>query len=357
MDDYSKTLNLPQTEFPMRAGLPEREPDFLKFWYDNDIYGKKQAAHAGCRRWVLHDGPPYANGRIHMGTALNKVLKDVVIKYKYARGYDTPYVPGWDTHGMPIEHAAIKELGLNREAIDALTLRKKCHEFALHWLDEQRKDFKRLGVLGDWDNPYVTLHKDFEAEQLRVFGTMAKKGYIYKGKKSVYWCPHCETALAEAEIEYAEQKTPTIFVKIPVADDKGKLPEAVKGNKVFFIIWTTTPWTMPANVAVALHPKYEYAFVECDGEVYVLAKDLLKVVGDACGKDLSKVLATASGKDLEYIECKHPFDYMDRVSLVINADYVTLDAGTGCVHIAPGHGVEDFEVGLTYKLPIICPVD
>ena len=357
MEDYSESLNLPQTEFPMRAGLPQREPDFLKFWYDNDIYGKKQKAHAGCPKWVLHDGPPYANGRIHMGTALNKILKDIVIKYKYARGFDTPYVPGWDTHGLPIEHAAIKELGLKRDEIDALTLRNKCKEFALGWLDKQRADFKRLGVLGDWDHPYVTLDKHFEAEQLRVFGDMAKKGYIYKGKKSVYWCPHCETALAEAEIEYAEQKTPTIFVKMPLVDDKGKLPEAAKGKKAFFIIWTTTPWTMPANVAIALNPKFEYAWVECDGEVYVLAKDLLNVVGQACGKDLSKVLATNTGRELEGLECKHPFPYMDRKSLVILADYVTLDAGTGCVHIAPGHGVEDFEVGLTYKLPIICPVD
>ena len=204
--DYGKTLNLPETEFPMRAGLPQREPDFLKFWEENDIYGKKQALHAGHKKFVLHDGPPYANGKIHMGHALNKILKDIIMKYKYARGFDTPYVPGWDTHGMPIEHAAIKELGLNRNELDPLTLRRKCHDFALQWIDIQREDFKRLGVLGDWENPYITLHHSFEAEQIRVFGTMANKGYIYKGKKTVYWCPHCETALAEAEIEYGEQK-------------------------------------------------------------------------------------------------------------------------------------------------------
>ena len=194
--DYGKTLNLPETEFPMRAGLPQREPDFLKFWEENDIYGKKQALHAGHKKFVLHDGPPYANGKIHMGHALNKILKDIIMKYKYARGFDTPYVPGWDTHGMPIEHAAIKELGLNRNELDPLTLRRKCHDFALQWVDIQREDFKRLGVLGDWENPYITLHHSFEAEQIRVFGTMANKGYIYKGKKPVYWCPHCETALS-----------------------------------------------------------------------------------------------------------------------------------------------------------------
>lgn len=209
--DYSKTLNLPETEFPMRANLPQREPEFQKFWEENEIYWKKQALHEGNEKFILHDGPPYANGKIHMGHALNKILKDIIIKYKYAQGFDTPYVPGWDTHGMPIEHAAIKELGLNRKEIDDLTLRRQCHDYALRFIDLQREDFKRLGVLGDWEHPYVTLFPHIEAEQIRVFGEMAKKGYIYKGKKSVYWCPHCETALAEAEIEYGEQKTPTIY--------------------------------------------------------------------------------------------------------------------------------------------------
>lgn len=355
--DYSKTLNLPETEFPMRAGLPQREPDFLKFWQENDIYGKKQALHAGHKKFVLHDGPPYANGRIHMGTALNKILKDIIIKYKYSRGFDTPYIPGWDTHGMPIEHAAINALGLNRNELDPLTLRKKCHDYALEWLDAQRSDFKRLGVLGDWDHPYVTLHKDFEAEQIRVFGEMAKKGYIYKGKKTVYWCPHCETALAEAEIEYAEQKTPTIYVKMPIIKDNGMMPEAAKGKNAYMVIWTTTPWTMPANVAVALNPNIEYAWVECEGEVLFLAKDLLEQVGKVCHKDLSNVLGTCLGKEMEFAECKHPMPELDRTSLVVLADYVTLEAGTGCVHTAPGHGDVDFETGLKYKLPILCPVD
>ena len=355
--DYSKTLNLPETEFPMRAGLPQREPEILKYWYDNDIYGKKQKLHAGHKKFVLHDGPPYANGQIHMGTALNKILKDIIIKYKYAQGFDTPYVPGWDTHGMPIEHAAIKNLGLNRNELDPLVLRNECKNYALQWIDIQRNDFKRLGVLGDWEHPYVTLVPDYEAVQIHVFGEMAKKGYIYKGQKSVYWCPHCETALAEAEIEYAEQKTPTIYVKMPIVNDNGMMPEAAKGKPAYMVIWTTTPWTMPANVAVALHPDIEYAWVECEGEVLFLAKDLLEQVGNVCKKDLSHIIGTCKGKDMEFAECRHPFDTIDRKSLVVLADYVTLDAGTGCVHTAPGHGDVDFETGIKYHLPIVCPVD
>ena len=355
--DYSKTLNLPETEFPMRANLPQREPEFQKFWAENDIYWKKQALHEGNEKFILHDGPPYANGKIHMGHALNKILKDIIIKYKYAQGFDTPYVPGWDTHGMPIEHAAIKELGLNRKEIDDLTLRRQCHDYALRFIDLQREDFKRLGVLGDWENPYVTLFPHIEAEQIRVFGEMAKKGYIYKGKKTVYWCPHCETALAEAEIEYGEQKTPTIFVKMPIIEDNGKLPEAAKGKNAYMVIWTTTPWTMPANVAVALNPNLEYAWVECEGEVVFMAKDMLEQVGKVCKKDLSNILGTVMGKEMEFAKCKHPMPELDRESLVVMADYVTTEAGTGCVHTAPGHGDVDFETGLKYKLPILCPVD
>ena len=346
---------MPTTEFPMRAGLPEREPGFLNFWEENKIYEKKQALHAGNEKFILHDGPPYANGRIHMGTALNKILKDIVIKYKYAQGFDTPYVPGWDTHGMPIEHAAIKNLGLDRHALDILVLRNECRNYALGWVDEQRKDFKRLGVLGDWENPYITLKPAYEERQIRVFGKMATKGYIYKGKKAVYWCPHCETALAEAEIEYAEAKSPAIFVKFPLKDDKGLLPEAAKGKNVFVVIWTTTPWTLPANVAIALNPDFEYAWVESEGEVYLMAKELLAAVGSACKRDFTNILGTVMGKELEYAVARHPF--MDRDSLIVLADYVTLEAGTGCVHTAPGHGQEDFETGMRYKLPIISPVD
>lgn len=355
--DYSKTLNLPETEFPMRAGLPEREPEFLKYWEENKIYEKKQELHAGHKKFVLHDGPPYANGKIHMGTALNKILKDIIMKYKYAQGFDTPYVPGWDTHGMPIEHAAIKNLGLNRHELDTLVLRKECHDYALKWIDEQRTDFKRLGVLGDWDHPYITMTHDYEAVQIHVFGEMAKKGYIYKGKKAVYWCPHCETALAEAEIEYGEEKSPAIFVKMPLVKDNGMLPEAAQGKPAYIVIWTTTPWTMPANVAIALHPDFEYAWVECEGEIMFMAKEMLEAVGKVCKKDLSNIIGTCKGKDMEYAECRHPFETIDRKSLVVLADYVTLEAGTGCVHTAPGHGADDFETGVRYNLPIICPVD
>ena len=355
--DYSKTLNLPETEFPVRAGLPEREPEFLKYWEENKIYEKKQELHAGHKKFVLHDGPPYANGKIHMGTALNKILKDIIMKYKYAQGFDTPYVPGWDTHGMPIEHAAIKNLGLNRHELDTLVLRKECHDYALKWIDEQRTDFKRLGVLGDWDHPYITMTHDYEAVQIHVFGEMAKKGYIYKGKKAVYWCPHCETALAEAEIEYGEEKSPAIFVKMPLVKDNGMLPEAAQGKPAYIVIWTTTPWTMPANVAIALHPDFEYAWVECEGEILFMAKEMLEAVGKVCKKDLSNIIGTCKGKDMEYAECRHPFETIDRKSLVVLADYVTLEAGTGCVHTAPGHGADDFETGVRYNLPIICPVD
>lgn len=355
--DYSKTLNLPETEFPMLAGLPEREPEFLKYWEENKIYEKKQELHAGRKKFVLHDGPPYANGKIHMGTALNKILKDIIMKYKYAQGFDTPYVPGWDTHGMPIEHAAIKNLGLNRHELDTLVLRKECHDYALKWIDEQRTDFKRLGVLGDWDHPYITMTHDYEAVQIHVFGEMAKKGYIYKGKKAVYWCPHCETALAEAEIEYGEEKSPAIFVKMPLVKDNGMLPEAAQGKPAYIVIWTTTPWTMPANVAIALHPDFEYAWVECEGEILFMAKEMLEAVGKVCKKDLSNIIGTCKGKDMEYAECRHPFETIDRKSLVVLADYVTLEAGTGCVHTAPGHGADDFETGVRYNLPIICPVD
>ena len=336
----------------MRAGLPEREPEFLKYWEEN-----KQELHAGRKKFVLHDGPPYANGKIHMGTALNKILKDIIMKYKYAQGFDTPYVPGWDTHGMPIEHAAIKNLGLNRHELDTLVLRKECHDYALKWIDEQRTDFKRLGVLGDWDHPYITMTHDYEAVQIHVFGEMAKKGYIYKGKKAVYWCPHCETALAEAEIEYGEEKSPAIFVKMPLVKDNGMLPEAAQGKPAYIVIWTTTPWTMPANVAIALHPDFEYAWVECEGEILFMAKEMLEAVGKVCKKDLSNIIGTCKGKDMEYAECRHPFETIDRKSLVVLADYVTLEAGTGCVHTAPGHGADDFETGVRYNLPIICPVD
>ncbi len=352
--DYSKTLNLPETEFPMRANLPEREPSYLEYWYNEDIYNKKRQARKGMKKFVLHDGPPYANGNIHIGTALNKILKDIVVKYKFLQGFDVPYVPGWDTHGLPIEHAAIKNLGLNRHELDPLTLRKECKKYALQWLNVQRDDFKRLGVIGDWDNPYITLEHEYEAEQIKVFGEMAKKGYIYKGLKTVYWCTHCETALAEAEIEYAEKKSPAIYVKFPLIDDKECLPIGIDKKDVFAVIWTTTPWTLPANVAIAIHPEFDYCWVRNGSEIYLMAEGLLAQVAKETGLQL-EIIATAKGTDLEGMVFSHPF--VDRESPIVLADYVTLEAGTGCVHTAPGHGQEDFETGMRYKLPVISPVD
>jgi isoleucyl-tRNA synthetase len=353
--DYSKTLNLPQTEFPMRANLPEREPQMLKYWYDEKIYDKKQALSSGRTKFVLHDGPPYANGNIHIGTALNKILKDIIVKYKALQGFDAPYVPGWDTHGMPIEHAAIKILGLNRHELDPLDLRRECRQYALKCLDMQRDDFKRLGVAGDWDHPYITLDSKYEGKQIEVFGEMAKKGYIYKGLKSVYWCPSCETALAEAEIEYAEKKSTAIFVKFPLADDKGLLPEGIDSTKVFGVIWTTTPWTIPANVAIAVHPEFEYAWVANGDEVYLMATGMIESVKKAVGITELSVLKTFKGTAMDGIQFRHPF--LDRMSPIVLADYVTLEAGTGCVHTAPGHGQDDFDTGVKYGLPIINPVD
>lgn len=353
--DYSKTLNLPQTDFPMRGNLPEREPQMLDYWEKNRIYQKRTQRAAGKPKFILHDGPPYANGNIHIGTALNKILKDIIIKYKSLQGFDTPYIPGWDTHGLPIEHAAIKILGLKRHELDPLDLRRECKKYALKCLDMQREDFKRLGVSGDWNDPYITLKPEYEAQQIKVFGEMAKKGYIYKGLKSVYWCTSCETALAEAEIEYAEKKSHTIYVKFPLLDDKGTLPVGIDAKNVYAVIWTTTPWTMPANVAIAVHPELEYAWVEVNDEIYLFAVELIdSVVKDANIGDY-RIISTIQGAKLEGVEFSHPF--LDRKSPIVLADYVTLEQGTGCVHTAPGHGQEDFETGMKYGLPIINPVD
>jgi len=353
--DYSKTLNLPETEFPMRANLPEREPKMLEYWRDHHIYDKKNSQSKEKPKFVLHDGPPYANGNIHIGTALNKILKDIIVKYKSQQGYYAPYVPGWDTHGMPIEHAAIKILGLNRHELNPLDLRRECKQYALKCLDLQREDFKRLGVAGDWENPYVTLYPAYEAKQIEVFGEMAKKGYIYKGLKSVYWCTCCETALAEAEIEYAEKKSHSIYVKFPLIDDQGNLPVGVNPDKVFAVIWTTTPWTMPANVAISVHPEIDYAWVEINDEIYLLATKLIENVVKANNLGEYTVISTMKGSAIEGMVFSHPF--FDRQSPIILGEHVTLEAGTGCVHTAPGHGQEDFEVGTKYGLPVINPVD
>lgn len=348
--DYRDTLNLPQTDFPMRGNLPQKEPEILKKWEEKKIYERVQKAREGRELFILHDGPPYANGDIHLGHALNKILKDIIVRYKTMAGYNVPYVPGWDTHGLPIEQQVIKKLGLNRHAVSTLEFRKKCKEYAEKYVEIQKEQFKRLGVRGDWDNPYLTLEKEYEAEQIGVFGEMAKKGYIYKGLKPVYWCPTCETALAEAEIEYADKKSPAVFVKFPVKDGQGLLDS----KNCYVVIWTTTPWTIPANLAIAVHPEFVYVQAKDGDEHLVVAKELVENLREIWGKGL-EIEKTFTGKELEGIVCKHPL--FERDSVVICGEHVTLDQGTGCVHTAPGHGEDDFIVGKQYGLPVLCPVD
>ena len=350
--DYGKTLNLPKTDFPMRANLAEREQEFLKFWGEIDIYRLVQEKNKGRQKFILHDGPPYANGHIHLGHSLNKILKDIVVKYHSMAGFDAPFVPGWDTHGLPIEQEAIKSTGLNRDKVDLVEFRKKCREFALKFVEIQREEFKRLGVRGEWDKPYLTLMPHFESRQIGVFGEMANKGYIYKGLKPVYWCSSCETALAEAEVEYGDDLSASIYVRFPVRDGKGVLPE----EDTYIVIWTTTPWTLPANVAICLHPDFEYVLMAAGGVKYVVAKELKDSFLTTVGLSEGQVLLEFTGADLENIGCRHPF-IPERTSRVINGDLVTLEQGTGCVHIAPGHGMEDYEIGRRYDLPVLSPVD
>lgn len=365
--DFTKTLNLPVTDFPMRANLPQREPETLKKWYDEDLYGLIRARNEGKPKFVLHDGPPYANGDIHIGTALNKILKDFIVRYKNMSGFDAPYVPGWDCHGLPAESAIIKQTKLDRKKLSVPEFRDKCRDFVLGYVDRQRTEFKRLGVLGDWDNPYLTLTPDFEAAQIRIFGEMAKRGVIYRGFKSVYWCPDDETALAEAEIEYSDDKCESIYVKFRVADDKGKLAKYTDLSKTFFVIWTTTTWTLPGNLAICVNAEFEYVLMRApSGEVYIVAKELAERVAKAAGIESYEIIATLPGSELELMETYHPF--LDRLSTVLCGEHVTLEAGTGCVHTAPGHGAEDFDICKYYdenvmdkighaKLGVVVPVD
>lgn len=355
--DYNATIHLPKTDFPMRAGLPKREPGFLEQWEKDGLYQQLMEKNEGKPLFILHDGPPYANGNLHMGHALNKVLKDIIIRYKNMAGFHAPYTPGWDTHGLPIERQAIKAYGMDRNKVSVAEFRSKCEEFAREHVDTQRTQFKRLGVIGDWEKPYLTLTHDFEAKQIEVFGEMVKKGYIYKGMKPVYWCPKDETALAEAEIEYQDVPCKSIFVKFAVSDDKGVISKRIGSTEnVYFVIWTTTTWTIPGNLAISLNPFFEYDFVKVpNGEIYILAKELVGAVMETAGIPSWEVLATVLGSDLEMVEAKHPL--FDRISLVITGEHVTLDAGTGCVHTAPGFGADDFIVCQKYKIPIIVPVD
>ena len=356
--DYKDTLNMMKTDFPMRANLPQREPEILKGWYDDKQYEELMKRNEGKPLFVLHDGPPYANGEIHIGHALNKTLKDFIVRYKNMTGYKSPYVPGWDTHGLPTELKARKEAHITAKSnISDLELRRLCRNTALGYVDIQREGFKRLGVIGEWDNPYITLTKDFEAEQIKVFASMATKGYIYKGLKPVYWCPDCNTALAEAEIEYAEDPCHSIYVKFNVEDDLGKLTAmGAELSKTYFVIWTTTTWTLPANVAICVGPDFEYSLIKSGGEYFVMATELAAGAMQARGVEEYETLGTIKGSELEYIKCRHPF--LDRISLVIVGDHVTLESGTGCVHTAPGHGVEDFVVCKNYpQLDVVVPVD
>lgn len=349
---YGETLNLPKTDFPMRGNLPKNEPSYLEYWDDINLYDLVQKQNEGNETFILHDGPPYANGNIHLGHTLNKVLKDIIIKSKTQQGINAPYVPGWDTHGLPIELKAIEQQGLDMQA-DPVAFRDACAAYALSFVDLQREQFKRLGVRGDWDNPYLTLKPEFEAEELGIFGEMAQKGYIYKGLKPVHWCPHDKTALAEAEIEYGEETSPSIFVKFALKDGKGRIEE----TDTSFVIWTTTPWTLPANQAVAVHPDFEYVIVNINDERYIIAKERVDAFLEEAGlADYEfSIEESFKGSELEYVEAQHPF--LDRKSLVILGNHVTLDAGTGCVHTAPGHGQDDYIVGKKYNLETLSPID
>ena len=345
--DYNKTLNLPKTDFPMRGNLPKREPETLKKWEDDRLYYKMIENNKGNPKYILHDGPPYANGQIHLGTALNKTLKDFIIKQKNMSGYCAPYVPGWDTHGLPIELKAMKDIGVENGAIPPVELRKHCKNFALKHVNSQMEQFKRLGSLGDYDDPYLTLKPEYEARQVEVFGKMAKDGYMYKGLKPVYWCPDCNTALAEAEIEYANDPCTSIYVKFNVTDDKGLFTGmGLDLSKIYFVIWTTTTWTIPGNLAICLGPEYEYTLVKNGDEYYVMAAELVRVTMETAGIEDYTTVGSFTGAELEHIKTKHPL--YDRLSPVIVGDHVTLESGTGCVHTAPGYGVEDFEVCKNY---------
>ncbi len=353
--DYNKTINLPKTDFPMRAGLPAREPDMLKRWEDMDLYHELLKKNEGKPLYSLHDGPPFSNGALHMGHALNKSIKDFITRTAAMRGYLTPYIPGWDNHGMPIESAIIKQNKLNRKAMSVPEFRTACHEFAQHYVDVQREGFKRMGVIGDWENPYLTMSPSFEAAEVKIFGAMYKNGYIYKGLKPVYWCPHDETALAEAEIEYQDDPVTTVYVKFPMLMDNAKLTHLAPAN-LFFLIWTTTIWTLPGNLAIALHPRESYAIVQADnGEQYILAEALVEKVMKVGGVENYKILETHPGSFFENMEANHPF--LDKTSRLVTAEYVTMDSGTGCVHTAPGFGADDYETCKRYKIEMVVPVD
>lgn len=354
--DYKKTLNLPVTALKMKANLAKREPEQLKEWEEISLYDKIRNASKDKELFILHDGPPYANGNIHIGTALNKILKDVIVRSRQMAGFDAVYVPGWDCHGLPIEHNVDKELGQKKKEMSQLDIRRLCRKYAEGFIDVQREEFKRLGVMGEWDNPYLTMNYEYEAIIARECGKFALNGSLFRSKKPIYWCCTCQTALAEAEIEYHDESTPSIFVKFPFNDDLSHAFPALADKNVSVVIWTTTPWTIPANLGIAFHPEFEYVAVETDAdEVLMLAKDLVDECMTTFGISTYKVIAEVDAKSLEKKLCRHPL--YDRDSTIIMGHHVTLDAGTGCVHTAPGHGREDYDVGIQYGLDVYSPID
>ena len=353
--DYKNTIITPKTDFPMRAGLPAREPGMLENWNKIDVYSLLLEKNQGKPAFILHDGPPFSNGDIHMGHALNKTLKDFIVRSYAMRGYYTPYTPGWDNHGMPIESAIIKKNKLNHKTMPVTEFRDACEKFAEDFIQRQMAGFKRLGVMGDWDHPYRTMDRHFEAEEVKVFGEMYRKGYIYKGLKPVYWCPKDETALAEAEIEYQDDPCTTVYVKFPMQDDLGKLTH-LDHSKLSFVIWTTTIWTLPGNMAICLHPRESYAVVKAEnGEMYIVAEALAEKVMGVAGIESYEILETHPGSFFENMLAKHPF--LDKTSRLLNAEYVTMDSGTGCVHTAPGFGADDYQTCRRYGMELIVPVD
>ena len=349
------TLNLPQTAFAMKAKLSVKEPEFLRKWEEQDLYAKIQAAGAARPPFVLHDGPPYANGNIHLGTALNKILKDFIIKSRTMMGFRAPYLPGWDCHGLPIEIHVDKLLGEKKKSMSLIEIREECRKYAEKYIEVQRASFKRLGVFGEWDHPYLTMDAAYEAEVIRHLAAFFAKGDVFKGKRAVHWCPVCKTALAEAEIVYKDKTSPSIYVKFPVLSDLSGLAPALKGRTISVIIWTTTPWTLPSNLAIAVHAEHDYAAWESGGEVYITAHRLMPIVAEIIGLKDPKVLAVFPGKSLEGLKARHPF--IERESPFVLADYVSLEDGTGAVHTAPGHGHDDFLTGMAYGLDIYAPVD
>ncbi len=375
--DLKKTINLPKTAFAQKANLGQAEPARLKRWTEMDLYARIREARAGRTKFVLHDGPPYANADIHIGTAVNKILKDFVVKSRTMMGYDAPYVPGYDCHGLPIENYVDKKLGEKKAQLPVASFRRACREHAAEALKRQTRDFQRLGVLGTWDDPYMTMSNHYEAETARLFGRFVERGFVYQGERPVYWCIYDQTALAEAEVEYKEHTSPSVYVKFPLVSDPAGIDAALAGRNVFFLIWTTTPWTLPANLGICVNPMFEYAAVENGDEVYIVASELVEAVQEKCGLLETKIIARFPGTLLDRLEGRHA--WLDRSSLVMLGEHVTLGgeadaeteldvrqardkrstakAGTGCVHTAPGHGHDDFVIGIRYGLPVYCPVD